>query len=88
MEGKEKTYVEPAVQMDGRHMLRSSCTMIPREDYEELWGANEWYRGQLSNYKQRAQELEAWTKELQTAKDWLEAQYLLQKERADRLEKG
>ena len=88
MEGKEKTYVEPAVQMDGRHMLRSSCTMIPREDYEELWGANEWYRGQLSNYKQRARELEAWTKELQTAKDWLEAQYLLQKERADRLEKG
>lgn len=88
MEAKEKTYVEPAVQMDGRHLLRSSCTMIPREDYEELWGANAWYRQQLENYKQRAVELEKWTGELQAAKDWLEQQYFLQKQRADRLEKN
>lgn len=72
-----KKFIEPAVQMGERQFQRSSCTLIPREDYEEIWKANEWYKEQLNNYQKRVTELEEWTKELQKAKDWLEEQYNL-----------
>lgn len=72
---KEKKIIEPAIQKNGRHFERSSCTIIPRDDYEEIWNANEWYRQQLDNYKKRVSELEQWAAELQKAKDWLEKQY-------------
>lgn len=72
---KKKRFVEPAVQMNGKHFERSRCTLIFRDDYEEIWRANEWYKQQLDNYKKRVLELERWTNELQEAKDWLEEQY-------------
>lgn len=71
----DKRIVEPAIQKNGRHLNRSSCTIIPREDYEEICTANEWYRQQLNNYRKRVSELEEWTAELQKSKDWLEKQY-------------
>ena len=72
---QDKKFVEHAIQKNGRHLNRSSCTIIPREDYEEILEANEWYRQQLGNYQQRVSELEEWTAELQKSKDWLEMQY-------------
>lgn len=75
MSVQTKKYVEPAVQMNGSYLERSSCTLIPRNDYEEIWNANEWYKEQLSNYQRRVTELEAWINELQEAKNWLEEKY-------------
>lgn len=71
----QKRTVEPAIQKNGRYLNRSSCTIIPREEYEEIWTANEWYKQQLDNYQKRVLELEEWTAELQKSKDWLEEQY-------------
>lgn len=75
MSVRTKKYVEPAVQMNGKHLERSSCTLIPRNEYEEIWNANEWYKEQLCNYQKRVTELESWINELQEAKDWLEEKY-------------
>lgn len=72
-----KKFVQPAIQVKNQYFERSSCTIIPRDDYEEIWNANERYRQQLDNYQKRVKELEEWTCELQKAKDWLDEQYNL-----------
>lgn len=83
---KDKKYIEPAVQINGKRFRRSSCSLIPRDDYEEIWNANDWFKQQLKNYKKRVVELEEWIKDLSAGKDWLEEQYIRQKEIIAKLE--
>ena len=66
----EKEYVEPAVQMNGKHLDRSNYTIILRENYDDLIKAKQYWEQQFNNSQSVISELKGWVSELESAKEY------------------
>lgn len=67
---EEQRYIEPAVQMNGRHMHRSSHTLISRENYKDLLNARQYWEEQFYQSEEVVKELREWVRELTSAKEY------------------
>lgn len=71
---KEPKYIEPAIQMNGSHMVRSDYTVIARKNYNDIIEAKEYWEREFHKSEAAVKELQEWTKQLEEAKT-----YFLQK---------
>lgn len=86
---KDKRYLEPAVQANGRHMQRSSHTLVARKNYKDLLDAKQYWEQQFCNSEKVVNELREWVEELVSAKEYfLERIKALEEQNARFMEKN
>lgn len=67
---KEPKYIEPAVQMNGSHVVRSDYTVIARKNYNDIIEAKEYWEREFHKSEAAVKELQEWTKQLEEAKTY------------------